>query len=69
MEVAEKSRDSQSHTASQDRYPTVNLWGECLLLTYLQLASDLSEFLAFGRGITRKLQGFRRNRNIFGARR
>jgi hypothetical protein len=32
-----------------------------------QMAS--AEFLAFGRGITRKLQGFGGNRNIFAARR
>ncbi len=36
-------------------------------LDLLQMTS--AESLAFGRGITRKLQGFGRNRNIFVARR
>jgi hypothetical protein len=49
---------------------TVNLGGEIFSDSSFELPQMVSaEFLAFGRGITRKLQGFGGNRNIFAARR
>jgi hypothetical protein len=49
---------------------TVNLGEKYSSDSSFELPQMVSaEFLAFGRGITRKLQGFGGNRNIFGARR
>jgi hypothetical protein len=50
--------------------PTINLRGGKAFQILFELSRMVpAESLAFGRGITRKLQGFGGNRNIFAARR
>jgi hypothetical protein len=68
MEMAEKF--CHALVNFQPDAPTINLRGGTAFQCLFELSRMVSaESLAFGRGITRKLQGFGGNRNIFAARR